>query len=133
MMEGNDMNKQSLSGLKTLFLIHFIVGLVFGLVYLLIPGLFLAAVNWRVPDTWPYRVIGIAVLAFTASSWLCYRECEWDKVKIVIQAEIVWTGLVALLSLYSLLFSGLPAAGWLNVILMGGFAIAFAYFYFKGK
>jgi hypothetical protein len=125
------MNK-SLSGLKTLFLIHMIVGVIFGLIYLLFPGPFLAAVRWPVPDTWPYRVIGAAVLAFTLSSWLCYREFEWDKVKIVVQAEIVWTGLVALISLYSLIFSGLPAAGWLNVVLMGFFAAGFYYFYRKG-
>ena len=75
--------KKSLSGLKTLFLIHFVVGLIFGLIYLLFPGPFLAAMKWPAPDVMPYRTIGAAILAFTASSWLCYKEFAWDKVKIV--------------------------------------------------
>lgn len=125
------MNK-SLSGLKTLFLIHFVVGLIFGLLYLLIPGVFLAAMKWPAPDVLPYRTIGAAVLAFTVSSWLCYKEFAWDKVKIVVQAEIVWTGLAALVSLYGMLFAGMPAAGWMNVFLMAFFAVAFFYYYRKG-
>jgi hypothetical protein len=33
--------------------------------------------------------------------------------------------------LYGLLFAGQPAAEWINVILMAGFAVAFTYFYSK--
>jgi hypothetical protein len=124
------MNKIS-SGLKTLFLVHFVVGLVFGLTYLLIPKIFLGWFGVPVPDVLPYRTIGAAVLAFTASSWYCYKAAEWDKVKIVVQAEIVWTVLAALVGLYGLLFAGQPAAEWINVIIMAGFAVAFIYYYSK--
>jgi hypothetical protein len=44
-------------------------------------------------------------------------------------AEIVWTGLVALAGLYGLIFTGQPAAYWINVVIMAGFAAAFVYFY----
>jgi hypothetical protein len=56
------------SGLRTLFLVHFVVGFVFGLLYLLIPGLFMGSFGVSIPDELPYRVIGAAVLAFTACS-----------------------------------------------------------------
>jgi hypothetical protein len=36
-------------------------------------------------------------------------------------------------SLYGVLNAGLAAAGWINVVLMGGFAIAFAYYYLKDR
>ena len=124
------MNKIS-SGLKTLFLVHFVIGLVFGLAYLLIPGLFLGWFGMPVSDTLPWRTIGAAILGFTASSWFCYQAAEWDKVKIVVQMEIVWAVLAALVGLYGVLLAGQPAVAWINVIIMAGFAAAFIYFYGK--
>jgi hypothetical protein len=82
-------------------------------------------------DVFPYRLVGAAILAFSASSWYCYKAAEWDRVKIVVLAEIVWTVLVVLVGLYGLLFAGQPAAQWINVIIMACFAGAFAYFYSK--
>ena len=117
------------SGLRTLFLVHFVVGLVFGLLYLFIPGILMGWFGMPVPDELPYRIIGAAVLAFTASSWYCYQAAEWERVKIVVLAEIVWTVLNTLVGLYGVLFAGTPAAEWMNVIIMAGFAVAFIYFY----
>jgi hypothetical protein len=119
------------SGFKTLFLVHFVVGLVVGLAYLFIPATFMGWVGMSIQDGFPYRIIGAAVLAFTASSWYCYQAAEWEKVKIVVLAEIVWTVLNVLLGLYGLIFSGQPAAEWINVVIMAGFAAAFIYFYYK--
>ena len=119
------------SGLRTLFLVHFVVGLVFGLLYLLIPGIFMGWFGISVPDDLPYRIIGAAILAFTASSWYCYKAAEWERVKIVVLAEIVWTVLNALVGLYGLLFAGAPSAEWISAIMMAGFAVAFTYFYSK--
>ena len=124
------MNKIS-SGLKTLFLVHFIVGLVFGLAYLFIPGTFMAWFGVTLKDEFPWRMVGAAVLAFTASSWFAYKADVWDKVGIVVMAEICWTSLAALVGLYGLFFAGQPTILWVNVILMACFAVAFGYFYSK--
>jgi hypothetical protein len=59
-----------------------------------------------------YRLVGAAILAFSASSWYCYKAAEWERVKIVVLAEIVWTVLVAPVGLYGLIFAGQPAAFW---------------------
>ena len=117
------------SGLKTTFLIHGVVGLVFGLVYLLIPAQFGKMVNWPMPDVSAYRLVGAAILAFTASSWLAYREKVWDRVEIVVVLEIVWTVLATVVMLWALLFAGMPTIGWLNAVIMAAFAVAFGYFY----
>jgi len=119
------------SGLRTLFLVHFVCGLIFGLLYLFIPGMFMSWLGVTLKDEFAYRTVGAAVLAFTASSWFCYKAAEWERVKIVVQAEIVWAGLVALIGLYGIIFAGVPAVYWINVIIMAGFAAAFAYFYSK--
>jgi hypothetical protein len=121
------MDKQISKGLKTTFLIHIIVGLIFGLTMLLYPQAW-ASFGVQVKEPEMYRLVGAAILGFTASSWWAYKETLWDKVKIIVQTEIVWTSLAALVILYGLLFAGLPAIEWLNFALMAGFAIAFAYF-----
>jgi hypothetical protein len=118
-------------GLRLLFLVHFVFGLVFGLLYLLLPGTFMGWFGVTIPDDLPYRTIGAAVLAFTASSWYCYQNPYWEKVKIVVLAEIAWTVLNVLVNLYGLIFVGTPAANWINVVIMAGFAAAFIYYYYK--
>ena len=74
------------------------------------------------------RVIGAAVLGWTATSWFCYRAGVAGRVKIVVLGEIIWTGLAALVMLYGLLFQGYPPLGWLNAIIMAAFAVAFIVF-----
>ena len=51
--------------------------------------------------------------------------------KIVVQAEIVWTILATLTMLWAVIIVGLPTALWMNVIIMGAFAVAFTTFYYR--
>ncbi len=125
------MEKPIVPGLKTTFLVHLIVGLIFGLAYLLIPESLGNLLGWPVKDPLLERTVGAAILGFTASSWWAYREIAWEKVKIVVQMEIVWATLGALVALWGELFAGAPVAGWLNFIILGAFAVAFAYFYLQ--
>lgn len=125
------MDKGISSGLKTTFLIHAIIALIFGLLYLLIPETLGKFIDWPTTEPEVFRTIGAAVLAFGASSFWCYRASSWEAVKIVVQTEIVWTVLATLVMLYGLLFANLPAFAWVNTILMGGFAAAFIVFYTK--
>jgi len=116
------------SGLKTTFLVHIIVGLIFGLGMLLFPQAW-TALGVPVQEPEMYRLVGAAILGYTASSWWGYRETSWERVKIVVQMEIVWTVLATLVILWGLLFAGLPSIEWLNAIIMAAFAAAFSYFY----
>ena len=78
------MNKPISTGLRTTFLVHFIVGLIFGLLLLLIPGTFLGMFGWNVAQPATYRLVGAAILALSVfyilfnegfanwqSLWLC--------------------------------------------------------------
>lgn len=125
------MEKPITSGLKTLFLIHAVVGLLFGLGYLLIPATVAEWFNMPITDEFNLRMIGAAILGFTATSIAGYLAHKWDQVKIVVQGEVVWTLLAALLSLWFVLDGAWPAAGWLNFALMGLFFLAFGYFYWR--
>ena len=125
------MEKQIQSGLKTTFLVHFIVALIFGLIYLLIPEVWGNLISWPVKEPPIYRVLGAALLGFAVSSWFAYKETAWEKVKIVVQMEIVWTILGTLMMLRGLLFAGLPVFAWVNAVIFAAFAVAFGYFYFQ--
>jgi hypothetical protein len=125
------MEKQISSGLKTTFLVHAIFGGISALIFLLIPDFVGELSSWPVKEPAMYRLAGAAVLGFATSSWLAYKEVAWEKVKIVVQMEIVWTILGTLVMLWGLIFAGLPATDWMNVVILGGFAVAFGYFYFR--
>jgi hypothetical protein len=126
------MEKQVSTGLKTTFLVHFIVALIFGLIYLLIPEMWGNLISWPVTEPPIYRLLGAAILGFGTSSWLAYKETAWEKVRIVVQMEIAWTILGALVVLWGLIFAGLPAFGWVNAVILAGFAAAFSILYPRG-
>ena len=123
------MDEQIPYGLKITFLVHFVVAVVFGAGFLLIPEMLTEMLGARTIEPSTFRLVGAALLAFGVSSWLAYRQPVWEKVKIVVQLEIVWTILGVLAMLWGLMFEGLPAADWMNVLILGAFALAFTYFY----
>ena len=125
------MEKQIPKGLKITFLVHFITAGIFGAGFLLIPEMLTEMLGARAMEPSTFRLVGAAMLAFAASSWLAYRQPVWEKVKIVVQIEIVWTVLGVLATLWGLMFEGLPAADWMNVVILGAFAVAFAAFYYR--
>ena len=127
------MEKQSSKGLKNLFLFHFIVAIVFGLTYLLIPETFASIVQWPLRETFPYRLLGAALLGFGVSSWLAFKNPLWESVKIVVVMEIVWCGLGTLVMLWGMFTQGLPAIGWLNTVLMAFFTVTFGYYLISEK
>jgi hypothetical protein len=123
------MEKQIPKGLKVTFLVHLVLAVIFGAGFLLVPEVVTGLLGARALEPTTFRLVGAAMLAFGASSWLAYRETLWERVKIVVQIEIVWTVLGVLATLWGLMFEGLPAADWMNVLILGAFAVAFAYFY----
>jgi hypothetical protein len=127
------MEKQSSKGLKNLFLFHFIVAIVFGLTYLLIPETFASIVQWPLRETFPYRLLGAALMGFGVSSWLAFKNQLWESVKIVVVMEIVWCGLGTLVMLWGMFTQGLPAIGWLNTVLMAFFTVTFGYYLMSEK
>jgi hypothetical protein len=119
------------SGLRITFLAHFIVALIFGLAFLLLPGQTGSLYGMQIPQADIYRLLGAALLGYAASSWLCYQESNWESVRIVVFTEILWTLLGTLVMLNALLLSGFPALGWINALIFAAFCAAFSWFYFR--
>ena len=127
------MEKKISNGLKYTFIFHFIVAIVFGLTYLLIPDTWATIVQWPLRETFPYRLLGAALLGFGVSSWLAFKNQLWESVKIVVIMEIVWCGLGTLVMLWVMFTQELPAIGWLNTVLMVFFTVTFGFFLIREK
>jgi len=127
------MEKQISNGLKNTFIFHFIVAIVFGLTYLLIPDTWATIVQWPLRETFPYRLLGAALLGFGVSSWLAFKNPLWESVKIVVVMEIVWCGLGTVVMLWGMVIQRLPAIGWLNTVLMVFFTVTFGFFLIREK
>ena len=116
-------------GLKTTFLIHAIVALVFGIVLYVIPGTFLGLVGWKAFDGNMSRAFAAALLALAVSSWFGYRAARWEEVRIVVQMETVFTVLGAVAGLYGFFVKSAPAFIWVSIVIWAAFAAAWIYFY----
>lgn len=125
------MEKQILPGLKLTFLIHSIVAVIVGLIFMLAPQFWPNLFGQALIDVGTYRVLGAAIIAFGLSSWWAYREVLWERVKIVTEMEIVWTVLGALVTVFGLLFEGMIVAGWIMAFTLAAFAAVFVYMYVR--
>ncbi len=123
------MGNKIVSGLKTLFLVHFIFGLIFGLLILLIPDTFFGWFGWQVKEPDAYRLVGAAVLGFAGGSWFCYKSSTWEQVRNVVLTELIWPPLGALVNLWALVTGAFAPAAWINFVILAGFAIAFYVYY----
>ncbi len=117
--------------LKLAFLLHFFVAILFGLTFLLFIEFYVEVTGWPYLDPIAGRVLGAAFIGFGMASLLCWRETEWTKVKITVQMEITWL-IVAIVAQFWIVFTlGLPIMGWVNVVIMLVFCIAFSWFYYR--
>jgi hypothetical protein len=138
------MDKPISNGLRTLFLIHAIVGLVFGVPLWFVPGRFLTLVGWvpamvqlpestlSIPgqtfvDAAVARLVGVALVALALSSIQGYRAKRWDQVELLVQLEAVFCVLGALSTAGTGLFffeRVFPLFGWIVTVLLAVFAVA---------
>ena len=118
------------SVLKFTFILHFLLAIILGLAYFLIPG----SVLWMMIG-WPIeaatdRVVGALFIGLGISSLFGFRAESWEKVEIVVLMEIVLTffGLIAMIT-NMLITPTLPVIGWAFTGLFGLFFILFLYSY----
>jgi hypothetical protein len=74
--------------LRLLFLVHAVVTVVPGALCFFIPGRFLTAMGWVLPDPVVTRLLGAAFLGLGWSSWLGFRAARWGQVRLLVLMEI---------------------------------------------
>ncbi len=125
------MSKRIPPGLSTTFVLHSIVAGAFGLGWLFIPGTVAVIFGIRLIDPLAWRLVGAAAVSAAASSWWASRETEWERVRIVVKMELLWTALEAILYPSAVAFEGYPVSVAVGAILMIAFFLAFAYYWLK--
>ena len=122
------MAKELLKGLKIVFLVHFILGIVIGFIFLFTPEFYCDLFDFEITDHGAFRLIGAASLALGSSSFLAYRTKDWGKSKLFVQMEFIWLISAIVAMVWWLVDSG-PIAGWWILGMFTAFLIAFIYFY----
>lgn len=87
--------------LKFIFMFHAILGIVLGLGLLLIPSQIGTWLNAAIDADFSYRLIGAAILGFGLSSLLAYRRTSFEQVQLLVETEIAWTFMAALVLLWA--------------------------------
>jgi len=118
-------------GLKVTFLLHGIISGLVGIQHVLFPKVWTDLAGMEISETVTWRLIGAALVAFSISSFLAYREVIWEKVRILIIMESVWSFFGGLVIIWGILYEGLAMLEWLNVIVLAYFAFVFTYFLVK--
>ena len=119
--------------LKTTFLIHAVVAVVFGLLLLIIPGRILVWMNWAPIDPIISRLLGAALLALAWSSFRGWRATDSAQVEILVEVEAVLTVLGSVALLRHLLFATYPPMVWGILAIYLAFAIAWIFFLYQRR
>jgi hypothetical protein len=139
------MDKQISKGLRNLFFVHAIVGAIFGIPLFLFPGRFLTLVGWRpewvelpplelglsIPGTTfvdpvTTRLLGAAMIALAFSSLLGWRASDWSELRYLVALEAIFCvlGVIGILIPLPRLGWTMPTIGWVTMILLAIFAMA---------
>jgi hypothetical protein len=118
------LSKELLKGLKIVFLVDFIVGLILGGIFLFLPKAYCVLVGVDMIDYGLLRLIGAFSLALGGGSFLAYRSNEWEKAKLIVLIDLIWL-VFAIVGLIWWLFEGGPIVAWwvfgMFVVFLGGF------------
>jgi hypothetical protein len=110
--------------LKVLFLVHAVVGVLFGAPLLLIPGRLLGWFGWAPVEPILDRILGAALLALAWSSFRGWRASEKAQVAFLVEMEVAFTVLGCIGIVRHLLIAHYPAVVWIVFAILAAFAIA---------
>lgn len=118
--------------LKYTFIIHIVIGFIFGLSFFIIPDVFSELIGWIPEVIDPInRLFGAAIIGLTTGSILALLDPDWEKVKILVRIELVWLPLGIIAMIYGMFTSDYPAFGWVNVLVLAFLLVLFSVGYYK--
>jgi len=126
------MSREIPSFAKYIFLLGFIVTLIYGAWYFLLPESWSAVTGWP-EETASVRVLGSFLLMLSIAAILAYRAASWKEVELYVLMVIVWTLLGTIGMVWNMLVMTLPIAGWFNTGLTALFLVLYLYVYYQCK
>jgi hypothetical protein len=130
------MNKAIGGGLKALFIIHCLVGLIWaaGLVFMpdYIPNLF--GITMTADQLDIIRGYAPSLFGLSLMSWLGFRAVDWESVRIVVVGEVCFTLTAVLVSAYNIFAANLPSTIVMTYLIPSSiFFILFTWAYMSYK
>ena len=112
-------NSDTPRGLKTWFVIHFVVDMLFAIPLLLIPGLILPWFGWESFDPVMPRLVGAALLGIGGES-LFSRNATREAFEALLRLKIIWASGAVLALILGIIY-GAPPATWGFLAIFVGF------------
>lgn len=113
-------------GLRTWFLIHFVVDMLFAIPLLLFPEMILPWFGWESFDPVMPRLVGAALLGIGGES-LFSRNAGQEVFKNLLRLKIIWAS-SAILALGMGILRGGPPAAWGFLVIFVGFLGVWVYY-----
>ncbi len=113
-------------GLRTWFVVHFIIDIAIGVPLLLAPVYTLSLFGWTEAEPVLTRLVGAALMGIGCESYLG-RHASRDVYHAMLNLKLIWSA-SAVFSLILSLISGAPAVVWLFLGLFAGFFVVWAYY-----
>jgi len=124
------MKEENSKLLKLLFLVHFFVAVIFGLVFTVAVEYYVSLTGWPYLDPVSGRVLGAVFLGLAVSSLLAWKETKWEHVKIIVQMEIVWSAIGTIVQIWAIFMLPVPIIIWLQTVILIFFLVTFTWFYY---
>jgi len=105
-----DANPDVPKGLRTWFVIHFAVDIVFGVPLLLVPDWILPLLGWSAVDPITSRLVGAALLGIGGAS-LLERNAGREVFRAMLGLKIIWAT-AALVAIALGILAGGPPVAW---------------------
>lgn len=115
-------------GLKTWFVIHFVVDMLFAIPLLFLPELILPWFGWQSFDPVMPRLVGAALLGIGGESFFS-RNATREAFKALLRLKIIWAS-GAILALGLGILNGGPIATWGFLAIFIGFLGVWVYYRF---
>lgn len=118
--------------LNTLFAINAVVAVLFGLAFVLAPGLVLSNYGLSADDTASLlaRLLGVEFIGYNIVTWLARQMDSKQARRYVVLSHVVSESLAGIVALIAQLSGLLNPMGWTSVGIYLLFALAYAYFLF---
>lgn len=117
---------------KYVFLLHFIVALIFGAFWFLLPEYWSTLVDWPVEYA-SGRIVGMATLMMAIGSFMAYRKTTWSEIEIYVVMELIFNILGVIGMVWNALTMTLPIVVWLLVGLLLLFSVLYLYVFFTAR
>jgi len=115
------------NSLRTWFVIHCIVDVIFAIPMLVVPVAFLSLFGWTNVDPFMTRLVAAALMGIGLESYLG-RNAGVEAFQGMLNLKIIWSAFAVLGLLVSVLILGGPWMAWLIIAVFVGFNILWVYY-----